>query len=64
LNVASSQEFTGVRVAAQIRHVYPDERGRTVVNCNPNCNPWEFVISLDARVQVVGELTASTVKGY
>ena len=45
LNVASSPEFTGVRVAAQTRRAYPGELRWTVVNCNPNCNhgvhPWQ-----------------------
>jgi hypothetical protein len=28
----------GVRAAAQPGGAYPGERGRTAVNCNPNCN--------------------------
>jgi hypothetical protein len=39
LSVASSQEFMGIRAAAQPRGAYSAEPGRTAVNCNPNCNP-------------------------
>jgi hypothetical protein len=39
LSAASSPEFAGVRAAAQTGRAYPDELGRTAVNCNPNCNP-------------------------
>src|SRR5689334_12397173 len=39
LSVASSEGFTGVRAAAQLGGAYSAELGRTVVNCNPNCNP-------------------------
>jgi len=40
LSGESSLEFIGVRAAGHVACAYSDEPVRTVVNCNPNCNPW------------------------
>jgi hypothetical protein len=39
LSGASSPGFIGVRAAGQAGGAYLDERSRTAVNCNPDCNP-------------------------
>ena len=41
LERVSSPEFMDVHCAGQTARAYSDERGRTAVNCNPNCNPVE-----------------------
>jgi hypothetical protein len=39
LSGVSSRGFMSVRATGQTARAYSGELGRTVVNCNPNCNP-------------------------
>ena len=45
LSGTRSLGFMRVRAAGQPRGAYWVERGRTAVNCNPNCNPAGLVIT-------------------